>query len=600
MISKWQNVIKVFLVTLMVSLMGIIIVPQVSYGLEKNELDVSTGWEVLDYTSSLNVGIDKVFAEGQVSLSGVKYATTNFFNIGKSHFKATKTIPMKKGNIYSFDLVYALRPQGKASGYIDFNGTMLTETKLENTPYTERVVPSEDQNYIITMEFTVPKNTGMFLMVGQGPNGGIHVNPVVEIPTVNTPEAGTEKVFGTGKSGNTIKIMDAADKIIGTGVVKEDNTFEITTDRILLYNECLTVTQTNEAEESSPINIQVKDTIAPEVPEIQNIYVKEQLVKGTAEINNTIEVRNGNGILIGTGKTSDEGKVSIELSTAVTLSEYVSITAIDEAGNRSMPAIVTVISDEQIPPAPSVKNPEAGTNLVMGSGVNGNTIKIMDSSNNVIGTGKVNQFNEFEVKTNRPLVYKELLKISQVDNLANESEFTNSQVQDTIAPNIPKIQDIIESNQQIIGTSEPNSRIEVRDKDGNLIGIGTTTADGKVSFKLAILLKEFQQVSIIAIDEAGNKSDATIMTVRSNLVSSKPDFTKKDESKYALVSSVGNLENPLQSRKSSSINKNIINRLPTTGERVYKLKTSGILLAFIAICMIIVNKKKKRGSWNHE
>lgn len=594
MVSKRHYFFKTCLVILMVNLISFIDIPQVGYGLEISDLDISTGWEVLDYKSDLNIEIDKVFADGQVGSSGLKYATTNFFNIGNSHFKATKTIPMKKGKIYNLNLVYALRPEGKAVGFIDFNGTKVTETKLTSTPYTETVVPSEDQNYVITLEFTAPKNTGMYLMVGQEPTGGITISPAVETPTVNTPEAWTEKVVGIGNSRNTIKIIDAANKFIGTGVVKEDNTFEITTDRMLIHNEFLTVTQTNEFEESNPVSIQVKDTISPDAPEIQDIYVGEQLVIGTAEANSIIEVRNKRGVLIGSGNTSSDGKVSLTLSPSVGLLEDVSITATDEAGNRSMPVIVTVISDKEVIPIPGVKNPEAGTNLVIGDGVSGNTIKVMDSFNNLIGTGEVNQFDEYQVTTSRPLVYKELLTIRQVNSLGDESEKISIQVLDTIAPNIPQIKDIIESDQQIIGIAEPNSSIEVKDKDGNLIGTGMATNEGKVDFKLRVLLKNLEQVSVTAIDRANNRSDEAIVTVRSKLLLNEPVPNKGSESNYALVSPVGKQNQQLDSWKLPSTSENIIKRLPVTGEKNYDFQNIGILFYFIGIYMIVFNKKNKR------
>lgn len=597
MATKKQDLIKACLMTLIASVISFIIIPQVSYGLEESAIDVSTGWEVLDYKSDLGTDISNVFAQDGVGITGLHYATTNFFNIGNSHFLATKTIPMKKGNIYSFNLVYALRPEGKASGYVDFNGTKFTETQPFNKAYVETVKASENQNYVITMEFTAPINTGMYLMVGQKPGEGIKVTPSVKTPVVEVPEAWTEKVVGTGSVGNTIKIIDASNKVIGTGLVKKDNTFDIKTDRILIHNELLTVTQTNEAEESTPISTQVKDTIAPNSPRIQDINEGNQQIIGTSEPGSKIEISDQDGNLIGDGMTTNEGKVDFSLIKVLQLFDQVSITAIDEAGNKSSPTIATVVSDEPdvAVPVPSVKTPESDTKLVMGNGLLGNTIKLIDSSNNLVGSGHVNSSSEFQVTTNRLLVYKEMIKVIQVNTLGKESEPAMVEVQDTIAPNVPEIQDIIENNQQIIGTAEPDSQIEVRDKAGILIGTGLTTDRGKVKFSLLKSLKLFDQVSVTAVDEAGNKSDAMIVTVSSDLLTDESTLTGNNATKHGVESAVESSGAQENSRSLPATSNAIVKSLPKTGENDYRLQYVGILIYFAAIYMIIFNKKRKWG-----
>lgn len=475
-------------------------------------IDISVGWDVLDYTSSLNIGIDSVFAQGQVSLSGVKYATTNFFNIGKSHFKAIKTIPMKKGKTYNLDLVYGLRAQGKAVGHIDFNGTIITETAMSNTAYTEKVVPTKDQDYVITMEFTAPKNSGMFLMVGANNTvtGGIGVTPNVEVPLVTAPEAGTNLVSGTGKADNVIKVMNELNEVIGTGKVKVDGSFEVTVDRVLNYNEKLTIIQSNGEDDSDPISTTVKDTIAPDSPMISDVEVSNQMIKGTAEPNSAINVKDALGDILGTGIADANGQIEFKLNQKAFLGDKVFVTATDEAGNVSSSSEATVV-DSVKPEAPKVDLMDDQMLQLVGDAWKANSkVEIWVGNQYYSTISGVD--NKFDYTFSKPWKAGTVIVVTTTDISGNVSPATTIIVtsdQKTAAPVVHKVGD---NYTTITGTSEPNALIEVE--------IGSdyyrAKADGTGSFSVEMnyAYPVDTVINVTATGISGKVSDPTLDTVK--------------------------------------------------------------------------------------
>ncbi|CAD5900447.1 conserved exported hypothetical protein [Carnobacterium maltaromaticum] len=490
-----------------------LLAPNVLNSLPKAEkpIDVSVGWDVMDYTSSLNVGIDKVFAEGQVSLSGVKYATTNFFNIGKSHFKATKTIPMKKGKTYNLDLVYGLRAQGKAIGHIDFNGTTITETAMTNTAYTETVVAKKDQDYVITMEFTAPKNSGMFLMVGANDTltGGIVVIPNVDIPLVNVPEAGTKLVSGTGKAGNLIKVMNELNEVIGTGKVKADGSFEVMTNKILAHDDKLTVIQSNGEDDSDPVSTTVKDTMAPDSPMIKDIEISNQMIKGTGEANSLITVKNTSGVSIGTGVADANGQIEFKLNQEVALGDKVYVTATDGAGNVSNSSEAIAV-DSVKPAAPSVDPMDDQMLKLVGNAWKPNS-KVEIQVGNQYYSMTSGKDNKFEYTFSKPWKVGTVITVTTTDISGNVSLATTIIVTSEKKTDAPLIHEVGDNHTAVTGTSEPNALIEVK------VGLdyykGKADSKGNFSIEMNTAYPVDTAINVTATGISGKSSDSTTIKV---------------------------------------------------------------------------------------
>lgn len=138
-----------------------------------DDFDVAKGWDVEEYTSDLNIPLDKVFIEDSGAKRDIgngeekiNRAFLNFANIGNSKFRAVKTLPLKHGVTYKFKWRFGMVTTGKATAAVDFNGKTFTSSKEPWDVYEYTITPTADMDYKITMSFVAPKITNVFLMVG--------------------------------------------------------------------------------------------------------------------------------------------------------------------------------------------------------------------------------------------------------------------------------------------------------------------------------------------------------------------------------------------------------------------------------------------------
>lgn len=172
---------------------------------------------------------------------------------------------------------------------------------------------------------------------------------------------------------------------------------------------------------------------------------------------------------------------------------------------------------------PAVNIPEAKTRKVTGSGATaGNTIRIFDSLNREIGRGTVDGSKNFDITTNRDLVYNETLTAIQYNDKGYESDPVTVVVDDTINPDKPIVKDIEVTDQLVQGTAEADTTIIVKDATGAEIGRGTALFDGSFDFKLTVNAKVGDKVYVTATDAAGNVSDATEVPVVDNSTPEAP------------------------------------------------------------------------------
>jgi glucan-binding YG repeat protein len=89
--------------------------------------------------------------------------------------------------------------------------------------------------------------------------------------------------------------------------------------------------------------LEAGDTTPPPVPKVDRIDDNDTLLTGTAEPNSTIEV-SVEGTVIATGFANPDGRYEVDLPSAYPTGTILSVTAIDQAGNRSAVSYVTVVS----------------------------------------------------------------------------------------------------------------------------------------------------------------------------------------------------------------------------------------------------------------
>lgn len=135
-------------------------------------LDVTEGWEILEYSSSQpNILVEDVVKQGvYIAATNQKVILSQFANIGKANLAAKKEIFLKKDHVYSLNLMYAMQ-YNAGSGYIDFNGERIEDDSNYQDQNFQRVIkPREDMIYTIKMGFDVKQNSNGYWKIGYDVN----------------------------------------------------------------------------------------------------------------------------------------------------------------------------------------------------------------------------------------------------------------------------------------------------------------------------------------------------------------------------------------------------------------------------------------------
>ncbi|MCR4532672.1 BapA/Bap/LapF family large adhesin, partial [Acinetobacter venetianus] len=202
--------------------------------------------------------------------------------------------------------------------------------------------------------------------------------------------------------------------------------------------------------------------------------------------------------------------------------------ATDAAGNESDPTQATA-DDTTAPTAPTADVVNDGTQ-VTGTAEPGSTVTVKDQNGNVLGTAVTDENGNYTVDLTTPLTNGEVVDVTATDAAGNESDPTQATADDTTAPDTPTAE-FNEDGSEVSGTAEPGSTVEVKDKDGNLLGTAVTDEDGNYNVGLEDHLNDGEVVDVTATDAAGNESDPIEITapdiqvvVLDNLVTAGVDF----------------------------------------------------------------------------
>lgn len=496
--------------------------PQKAQLLAADDYDIAKNWQVLHYKSKLNIPLDKIFLQDVESKSPtetLKQAYVNFANIDAT-FKAQRVFKFKKNHTYNLKWYYGIRTTGKAVATVDFNGTKKTVANAPNVRnlYEEKIVAKEDMEYVVTMEFTAPKVTNVFLMVGRNiadSDNGI-VDVTVEKPTVTQPEAGDTVLKGKAESGNTIRAYNEAQEVIGEGKVAADNSFMVGIDHKLKHNEKVFVTQTNsEGLESDPTEVTAKDTIAPEAPKAEDVEFTKQIASGSAETNAKIIIRDKNGDIVGQGIANNSvvndttSTFSIKLAKEMAVDETLNIVAVDEAGDVSPNTTVKVV-DNSVPEAPQVDAITDQDSTLTGKGSKpGSKIEVKIGDQKFEGTVENDKTFSIDLKRQFPGATK--ITVVEIDKNQKRSEETVVTVKGTVKTAVPQVNTVGDSDKQLTGTAEANANIQVTINGA----VYTGKADEKGNFVIQLnrTYPEGTEGSVIATGNSGIESDAATFTI---------------------------------------------------------------------------------------
>ncbi len=256
----------------------------------------------------------------------------------------------------------------------------------------------------------------------------------------------------------------------------------------------------NDDKDDSPVN--VPTTAKPTEVKLADDAVT---VTGKAEANAKIYIKDLSGNVIASGNADASGNFTIKLDKPLTDGNKLNVSAQSEGGSESTAASITGPKDTIAPDAPQAQLSEDGS-ILDGKTEPDAMVFIYDASGKFIDTTKANSDGKFSYKFTPPLTSEAGGKVVAVDKAGNESEPTKIIAgKDTFAPDIP----LVEVNKEgtvVEGIAEANTKVQIKDANGKVIGTGTANAQGEFQITLSPALKESQKATVIVEDAAGNTS----------------------------------------------------------------------------------------------
>ncbi|MCG6037036.1 Ig-like repeat protein Blp2 [Acinetobacter baumannii] len=136
-------------------------------------------------------------------------------------------------------------------------------------------------------------------------------------------------------------------------------------------------------------------------------------------------------------------------------------------------------------------------------------IYIKDLNGNVVASGNTDASGNFTIKLDKPLTDGNKLNVFAQNGGGKES--TGAAItgtKDTIAPDAPQAQ-LSEDGSILDGKTEPDAKVLIYDASGKLLGTVTASPQGKFSYKFTPPLTNEEGGKVVAVDKAGNESEAT-------------------------------------------------------------------------------------------
>ncbi|MCA1320415.1 Ig-like domain-containing protein [Bacillus tianshenii] len=174
------------------------------------------------------------------------------------------------------------------------------------------------------------------------------------------------------------------------------------------------------------------------------------------------------------------------------------------------PEYVPPIEEDTEPPGKPMVNEVTDQQTYMNGIAEAEAFIEVKAGHQLIAAGYADENGSFYLTMPKQKAYTELA-VTATDKAGNRSVAATVKVKDVTAPFKPQIFPAVTDQTMVVkGTAEEGATVEVR-RDGVLIGTGVSNAG---SFSISIPLQiEGTQLSMIARDQAGNASEATVLIV---------------------------------------------------------------------------------------
>ncbi|MHB7927068.1 hypothetical protein, partial [Staphylococcus borealis] len=329
------------------------------------------------------------------------------------------------------------------------------------------------------------------------------------VPTVDTDLTGKATTLTpitvTTDPNTNVQLLDKNGQIIGTGTTDSSGRVNITPTRPIPEGNVTAKAIDNAEHTNSSTSDPVKatDTTPPTKPRVTTPLGGKATTLTPVEVitdpNTRVQLLDKDGRVIGSGTTGANGRVTITPTRPIPEGN-VTAKAIDNAEHPNSSTSDPVKATDTTPPTkPRVTTPLGGkattlTPVEVITDPNTN-VQLLDKNGNVIGSGTTGANGRVTITPTRPIPEGNVTA-KAIDNAEHPNSSMSDPVKatDTTPPREPVVTNDLTgkatTKTPITVTTDPNTRVELLDKDNHVIGSGTTDSNGRVTITPTVPIPE--------------------------------------------------------------------------------------------------------------
>ncbi|OHR85240.1 hypothetical protein HMPREF3239_04505 [Staphylococcus sp. HMSC34C02] len=410
-----------------------------------------------------------------------------------------------------------------------------------------------------------------------------------------------------------IELLDKGNHVIGTGTTGANGHVIITPTQPIPEGN-VTAKAYDNAEHpnvSTSAPKKATDTTPPTEPIVTNDLTGKATTQTpitvTTDPNTHVDLLDKDNHVIGSGTTDSNGRVTITPTVPIPEGN-VRAKATDNAehpnSSMSQPKKATDTTPPTAPVVTSDLTGKATTTDPVEVTTDPNTkVELLDKDGNVIGSGTTDNTGHVTITPTKPIPEGNVTA-KAYDNAEHPNSSTSDPVKatDTTPPTTPTLDTDLGgkagTQTPITVTTDPNTHVDLLDKDGNIIGSGTTDDTGHVTITPTKPIPE-GDIYAKAIDNAEHPNSsvskpvkATKLIVKSDKKAFINDHSKEDGShnstnnKHTIPVEKGNITNTITKNKGKD--------LPNTGEKESTNNSLPYLVTLLGSFALLISRKKER------
>ncbi|WP_270180265.1 cell wall-binding repeat-containing protein [Alkalihalobacillus sp. CinArs1] len=430
-----------------------------------------------------------------------------------------------------------------------------------NTTWSNTTINSDvyiAQNVTLSVRDNVTINGDVYTLGGFRSYGGLEINGSLITNSINfgyyTPSNGQAILSGSNSISSMVAtnriLNDVPFKMYDTPLVSRDGKVKLTgatlpfvtvsvngksleiRDNGTFKEEFFDVGGNDSLEVSvtDPFGYEYKKTFEVSEVYIDSITKDSKVITGKTLPDMKINLLSS-GNELGSVQSDKEGRFELPVAN-LKENQVITLQVFDES-NKLVVERTIKINDETPPPKPVVDEVTDRSEKVTGLTEPKATVFVKAGSKE-LGKTTASDSGDFSIPISAQKAGSKLT-IFAVDAAGNQSESANAVILDRTAPEAPEV--VFASETSISGKAEPGAKVVV---SAGEVELGKTTSSSSGEFTVSIE----QQVpgtnlSVVAIDEAGNQSEPQVVIVEDITAPEKPIVTKLDETSVAGTAETG-------------------------------------------------------------